>query len=161
MNQTVSFAAIVALAFFQVSSTPAQAQPPADRSTCRPGSTRRASASSWGRVSVTSALLVFLAGLENTAHAQQNGAPVTLFNNVRVFDGKSASLSQPTNVLVRGNLIEKISQTPIPVDRSATTRIIEGGGRIRPTYFREFIYKNPASGFGYQRSLYVCARKGF
>ena len=129
MNQTVSFAAIVALAFFQVSSTPAQAQPPVDRSTCRSGSTRRASASSWGRVSVTSALLVFLAGLENTAHAQQNGAPVTLFNNVRVFDGKSASLSQPTNVLVRGNLIEKISQTPIPVDRSATTRIIEGGGR--------------------------------
>jgi imidazolonepropionase-like amidohydrolase len=32
-------------------------------------------------------------------------------------------------VLVRGNLIERISPTPIPVDRSATTTIIEGGGR--------------------------------
>jgi hypothetical protein len=69
--------------------------------------------------SVTLALLAFLVGLANTAYAQQNDTPVTLFNNVRVFDGKSTSLSQPTNVLVRGNLIEKISQTPIPVDRSA------------------------------------------
>jgi imidazolonepropionase-like amidohydrolase len=50
-------------------------------------------------------------------------------NNVRVFDGKSAALSAPTNVLVRGNLIERISQAPIAVDRSATTRIIDGGGR--------------------------------
>ena len=54
---------------------------------------------------------------------------MTLFNNVRVFDGKSTSLSEPTNVLVRGNLIERISQAPIAVDRSATTRIIDGGGR--------------------------------
>jgi imidazolonepropionase-like amidohydrolase len=65
----------------------------------------------------------------NAASAQQDATAVTLFNNVRVFDGKGASLSEPTNVLVRGNLIERISQTPIPVDRRATTRIIDGGGR--------------------------------
>jgi imidazolonepropionase-like amidohydrolase len=63
------------------------------------------------------------------AQAQQASGPVTLFNNVRVFDGKGASLSEPTNVLVRGNLIETISRTPIPVDRSATTTIVDGGGR--------------------------------
>lgn len=71
--------------------------------------------------------LTFLAG---AAQAQQaSGGPVTLFNNVRVFDGKAASLSEPTNVLVRGNLIERISTAPIPVDRSATTTIVDGGGR--------------------------------
>jgi imidazolonepropionase-like amidohydrolase len=63
------------------------------------------------------------------ASAQQAATAVTLFSNVRVFDGKSTLLSAPTNVLVRGNLIERISQAPIPVDRSATTRIIDGGGR--------------------------------
>jgi imidazolonepropionase-like amidohydrolase len=33
------------------------------------------------------------------------------------------------NVLVDGNLISQISAEPIPVDRSATTKIIDGGGR--------------------------------
>jgi imidazolonepropionase-like amidohydrolase len=57
-------------------------------------------------------------------------APSTvLFQNVRIFDGKARSLSAPSNVLVRGNRIDKISAAPIPVDRSANTRIIEGGGR--------------------------------
>jgi imidazolonepropionase-like amidohydrolase len=65
----------------------------------------------------------------SVARSQPIDAAVTLFNNVRVFDGKSTSLSEPTNVLVRGNLIEQISRAPIAVDRSATTRIIDGGGR--------------------------------
>jgi imidazolonepropionase-like amidohydrolase len=63
------------------------------------------------------------------AHGQQVDAAVTLFNNARVFDGKSTSLSEPTNVLVRGKLIERISRAPIPIDRDATTTIIDGGGR--------------------------------
>jgi imidazolonepropionase-like amidohydrolase len=46
-----------------------------------------------------------------TIHAQ-GALPValdaTLFQNVRIFDGKSASLSAPSNVLVRGNRIERI-----------------------------------------------------
>ena len=33
------------------------------------------------------------------------------------------------NVLVRGNTIDRISKDPIPVDRSANTKIIAGGGR--------------------------------
>lgn len=52
-----------------------------------------------------------------------------LFNNVRVFDGKGTALSPPTNVLVRGNIIEKISADAIPTDRSANTTIVNGGGR--------------------------------
>ena len=59
------------------------------------------------------------------------GAPPTfvLFENVRIFDGKGSTLSAPSNVLVRGNKIEKISSAPIAVDRGANTRVIEGGGR--------------------------------
>jgi imidazolonepropionase-like amidohydrolase len=55
--------------------------------------------------------------------------PTTLFQNVRVFDGKSTALTAPSNVLVRGNIIETVSTQPIAVDRRADTRIIDGGGR--------------------------------
>ena len=67
-----------------------------------------------------------------TAFAQpQSVEPSTaiLFENVRIFDGKSDTLSGGMNVLVRGNTIDKISKDPIPTDRSANTKIIAGGGR--------------------------------
>src|SRR5262245_1890244 len=54
---------------------------------------------------------------------------VTLFQNVRIFDGKGEKLSAPSHVLVRGNTIERISAQPIPTDRRADTVIIDGGGR--------------------------------
>jgi imidazolonepropionase-like amidohydrolase len=54
---------------------------------------------------------------------------VTLFQNVRIFDGKSGTLSAPSHLLVRGNKIEKISTTSLAVDRRADTVIIDGGGR--------------------------------
>ena len=56
-------------------------------------------------------------------------ARVTLFSNVRIFDGKSDTLSAPSNVLVRGNKIEKISTDPIPTDRRGDTVLIDGGGK--------------------------------
>src|SRR5215510_6953946 len=65
----------------------------------------------------------------SASQAQQINDKVTLFSNVRVFDGKGSSLSEPMNVLVRGNLIDTISRTPIPPDRLAGARIIDGGGR--------------------------------
>ncbi|MBN9261960.1 MAG: amidohydrolase family protein [Hyphomicrobium sp.] len=58
----------------------------------------------------------------------QAAAPVTLFENVRIFDGKAAALSPPSHVLVRGNTIERVSQTPIAAEAGAT--VIGGGGRI-------------------------------
>jgi imidazolonepropionase-like amidohydrolase len=66
-----------------------------------------------------------------TVTAQQVAAPksVTLFSNVRIFDGKKGELSAPSHVLVRGNKIEKISTAPIPTDRRADTVLIDGGGR--------------------------------
>jgi imidazolonepropionase-like amidohydrolase len=52
-----------------------------------------------------------------------------VFQNVRIFDGKSGRLSGPSHLLVRGNKIERISSTPIATDRSADTVLIDGGGR--------------------------------
>jgi imidazolonepropionase-like amidohydrolase len=54
---------------------------------------------------------------------------VTLFENVRVFDGQSENLTEPRHVLVRGHKIETISAAPIASDRSANATIIKGGGR--------------------------------
>ena len=75
------------------------------------------------------AFLLPLCSVPSVTMAQDTPPSTVLFENVRVFDGKSAQLSGPTNVLVRGNIIEKVSSAPIPVDRSATTRIINAGGR--------------------------------
>jgi imidazolonepropionase-like amidohydrolase len=67
-------------------------------------------------------------GAQAPASEPASGA-VTMFENVRIFDGKGAVLSTLSNVLIRGNVIERISTQPIPVDRRADTRIIDGGGR--------------------------------
>jgi imidazolonepropionase-like amidohydrolase len=70
--------------------------------------------------------------LHTSALAQQRAAepPARIhFENIRVFDGKSDTLSPITNVLVRGNKIERISSDPISVDSSAKTTIVQGGGR--------------------------------
>ncbi len=56
-------------------------------------------------------------------------AQSTLFTQVRLFDGTSQTLSAPTNVLIRGNLIEKISPEPIPIDRRADSITIDGSGK--------------------------------
>jgi imidazolonepropionase-like amidohydrolase len=58
------------------------------------------------------------------------GHAATLFENVRIFDGKSAALSAPSNVLVKGNTIAQISVNPIPVATNGNVRIIASNGRV-------------------------------
>ncbi|MFY9991823.1 MAG: amidohydrolase family protein, partial [Rhodoplanes sp.] len=87
-----------------------------------------------GRVATVIAFIVFIlpALPALPALAQNTTAETprsTLFTNVRVFDGKSATLSDAINVLVRGNVIEKIAKEPISTDRSASTTIVDGKGR--------------------------------
>jgi imidazolonepropionase-like amidohydrolase len=67
-------------------------------------------------------------GLEPFATPSHNGA--TLFQNVRIFDGRSPALSAPSNVLVRGDTIERISTSPITVDNNANVRVIAADGRV-------------------------------
>ncbi len=75
-------------------------------------------------------LLVALVLAASAAHAQSVPAQAVLIENVRIFNGTSDRLSPPSNVLVVGNRIERISAGPIPAnDPSRTTTVIAGGGR--------------------------------
>jgi imidazolonepropionase-like amidohydrolase len=57
-------------------------------------------------------------------------AGATLFQNVRIFDGKNAALSAPSSVLVRGNVIEQISVDPAATAAGADVRVINANGRV-------------------------------
>jgi imidazolonepropionase-like amidohydrolase len=81
------------------------------------------------RIFVTVMSLIAI-GLASTARAQgkpPTNASATLFQNVRIFDGKRASLSSPSNVLIKGNIIERISTEPIAAEQGVTA--IAGNGR--------------------------------
>jgi imidazolonepropionase-like amidohydrolase len=67
-------------------------------------------------------------GLESWLTPSRAG--VTLFENVRIFDGKNPTLSDSVNVLVTGQTIERISSASITVDASANGRVIAGNGRV-------------------------------
>ncbi|UNK57750.1 amidohydrolase family protein [Pseudoxanthomonas daejeonensis] len=62
---------------------------------------------------------------ENPVAASAHQA--VLFRNVRVFDGRSGEISQPSHVLVRGNRIETISVEPID---ASGKQVVEGNGRV-------------------------------
>nr|WP_263429467.1 amidohydrolase family protein [Nannocystis pusilla] len=55
-------------------------------------------------------------------------ARLTLFEDVRIFDGRRATLSAPSHVLVRGNVIERISTEPIAAEPDAI--VIPAAGRV-------------------------------
>jgi imidazolonepropionase-like amidohydrolase len=63
-------------------------------------------------------------------HGTLAGGATTLFQNVRIFNGKSAALSAPSNVLVKGNTIERISVSPITVETNADVRVVAANGRV-------------------------------
>src|ERR1700682_4412831 len=79
---------------------------------------------------VVAALSLMALGLWSAVHPQSNppaDISATLFQNVRIFDGKGSSLSAPSNVLVKGSIIERISTEPIAAEPAVT--VIAGNGR--------------------------------
>jgi imidazolonepropionase-like amidohydrolase len=54
----------------------------------------------------------------------------TVFENVRIYDGKSASLLGPSHVLVRGKTIETISSQELRPSDGEHLRVIDGGNRV-------------------------------
>lgn len=68
---------------------------------------------------------IVLFGLSHPAIADD-----ILFENVRIFDGKGTALSAPSNVLVKGNSIARISTAPIPPE--GAQRIAGGGRTLMP-----------------------------
>jgi imidazolonepropionase-like amidohydrolase len=104
-------------------------------------------------VVLTALLAAFLYSTQ--AEAEQKAPLMTvLFQNVRIFDGRNAALSEPSNVLVRGNTIETISIDPIPIDASTNVTMIDGGGRtlmpglIDAHWHAMLIRVTPAQSFG-------------
>jgi imidazolonepropionase-like amidohydrolase len=76
------------------------------------------------------ALPLVAVGLASDVRAQGNPPAIpgaTLFQNVRIFDGRGASLSAPSNVLIKGNLIAHISTESIAAEPGIT--VIAGNGR--------------------------------
>jgi imidazolonepropionase-like amidohydrolase len=85
---------------------------------------------SMSRMIFAAALLLVGVGLASVVRAQGNppaSGGTTLFQSVRIFDGKNSSLSAPSSVLVKGNVIERISTVPIAAGPGVT--VIAGGGR--------------------------------
>jgi imidazolonepropionase-like amidohydrolase len=72
-------------------------------------------------------LLALSATAVAQAQTMSSAGSSTLFQNVRIFDGKNGSLSPASNVLVKGHIIERISTATI--DAEAGTTVIAGGGR--------------------------------
>ncbi|MBB3021503.1 imidazolonepropionase-like amidohydrolase [Microvirga lupini] len=64
----------------------------------------------------------------------QSPAPIrntsTLFENVRIFDGRGATLSPSSHVLVRGNVVERISTAPIDVRNDPDVQVIAAEERV-------------------------------
>jgi hypothetical protein len=101
----------------------------------------------WTRVVLCPALMlaalivgICRASLGHDAHLEAPGlAPfpttlasgtATLFQNLRIFDGKSAALWALSNVLVRNNTIERISVNPITIEPNANVHVMEANGRV-------------------------------
>ena len=91
---------------------------------------------------------------QSARRTRSNPTQRRLFQQRQDIRGKGTSLSKPTNVLVRGNVIERISEAPIATDRMATTQIIDGGGRtlmpglIDAHWHAMLIRVTPAQSFG-------------
>jgi hypothetical protein len=75
-------------------------------------------------------LLVVMICMPNFAQAAEQPSPnLTLISNVNIFDGKTEKLHKNMHVLVKGNLIETVSNEPLAVIQTDNVTIIEGKGR--------------------------------
>jgi len=54
---------------------------------------------------------------------------LTLISNVNIFDGKTEKLHKNMHVLVKDNLIEKVSNEPLAIIQTDNVTMIDGGGR--------------------------------
>src|SRR5262245_47701268 len=57
-------------------------------------------------------------------------ASATVFRNVRVFDGRTPTLTAPRDVVVRGRVIESVEAHDTRAANNEETRVIDGSGRV-------------------------------
>jgi len=92
--------------------------------------------------------IILIAGIvipDASAQKQKQVTPKqVLFTNVKIFNGVDNKLIKG-NVLVENNLIKAVSTKPIPVNRSAFTKVIDGGGRtLMPGLIDSHVHFNMA-----------------
>ncbi|HSM81768.1 MAG TPA: amidohydrolase family protein [Nodosilinea sp.] len=63
-------------------------------------------------------------------NGQPSQAAAVLFENVRIFDGVSDTLTAPSNLLVVGNKIQAIDTRPLPIPADLGVTRISGTGRV-------------------------------
>jgi imidazolonepropionase-like amidohydrolase len=113
-------------------------------------------------VALMAALAAFLLDGNPVAAEQKASQTTVLFQNVRIFDGRSGVLSEPSNVLVTGNTIEKISTDPISNDRNADVITISGGGRtlmpglIDAHWHAMLVRPNPVQALASDLGISIC-----
>jgi imidazolonepropionase-like amidohydrolase len=90
------------------------------------------------KIVLVSVLLVLMGFIAQTGFAQSQApsnppsqsVTSVLFENVKIFNGTSDQLSAPSNVLVVGNKIQKISPEPIATPPNASVTRINGSGQV-------------------------------
>lgn len=71
------------------------------------------------------AVIIFFSGFAQTA--EQPPPKLTLISNVNIFDGKTEKLHKNMHILVKGNLIETVSNEPLAVVQTDNVTMIDGG----------------------------------
>ena len=84
------------------------------------------------RTIIFSFTLLFMLLSFNLTQAQENKNTGVIFENVRIFDGSSEKLSEPTNVLVVGNVITQITSQPITRTDIKVSKINGNGYTMMP-----------------------------
>ena len=79
-----------------------------------------------GKCMAGAAIAALLVPFTSLASAQESAAAQILFKNVNVFDGSSKKLAMGMDVLVDGNLIDKVGKG-LSADEGAT--VVDGAGR--------------------------------
>ena len=54
----------------------------------------------------------------------------TLFQHVRIFDGKDGAVSEPSDILVEGSRIARISASTHAIHSDSPVTVVAGGGRV-------------------------------
>jgi imidazolonepropionase-like amidohydrolase len=84
-------------------------------------------------VILSMALQAMIGAAQAQAPISPTGEAVTIFENVRIFDGRSERLSPPSNVLIAGNVIRTISAGALAdPPGTAVTRLAGGGRTLMP-----------------------------
>jgi imidazolonepropionase-like amidohydrolase len=60
----------------------------------------------------------------------EQSSNATLFQEVRIFDGRNDALSAPSDVLIEGPGIARISASTSAINSDRTVTVVAGGGRV-------------------------------